>query len=306
MVIRKLILENFGRIEKQSFDFSDSLNVIMGEDPSVLLAALSVALCNRMLRFQLTRYCFQEKSRIYAEIRSGGTDYISETVYCGDAADHSETKMYCGGRRLTEEERSAIFQTSAEEEECSYFINPYDYARYVPFAELDFSRKLTQYRKALQGKNRQAFSERTAGAGITQSFQQELEKFCDAFFPQTIRLEKQLLLTIDEDGLLIAKDRFPRRGLSATEATLFQYFCFTEVNRFWGNVQNSMGRTVKKPLFLSRLPDEIDECIDLAPLLARALDLGRQTFLFTKDREIERRFGADMEKNTIFLKSCLL
>ena len=49
MVIRKLILENFGRIEKQSFDFSDSLNMIMGENPRVLFAALSVALCNRLL-----------------------------------------------------------------------------------------------------------------------------------------------------------------------------------------------------------------------------------------------------------------
>ena len=187
MYIKKLTIEHFGRIEYKSFNFCESLNVLAGEDTRAVFAALCVALCNRLLRFQVSPYCFMENSRIYAEIEAGGADYVSETVYSADAPEHCETNVYCGRRKLTEEERRAVFHVSMEEEECSYFVNRYDYCRYVPFAELDYSKKLAEYRKALQEENRQEFSERTDGAGTTHTFRRELKRFCDGFLPQQIR-----------------------------------------------------------------------------------------------------------------------
>ena len=290
MFVKKLTLEHFGRFEYKSFHFCDSLNVLAGEDTRAVFAALCVALCNRLLRFRVSPYCFSENSRIYAEIEAGTADYVSETVYCADAPEHCETNVYCGGRRLTEEERRTVFHVSLEEEECSYFVNRYDYYRYVPFVELDYSKKLAEYRKALQEESRQEFSERTDGAGTTHTFRRELKRFCNGFLPQPIRLEKRLWLTMDEEGCFSAKDVQPRKDLSATEDTLLQYFCFLEVNRFWGEVQKAMGRTVQKPLFISALVDNIDESICLSPLLAEALSLGKQVFLFTDDKKIERCF----------------
>ena len=164
MFVKKLTLEQFGRFEYKSFNFCDSLNVIAGEKARAVFAALCVALCNRLLRFQVSPYCLMEDSRICAEIEGDGADYVSESVYCADAPEHCETNVYCGARKLTEEERRALFHVSMEEEECSYFVNRYDYYRYVPFAELDYSKKLAEYRKALQEENRQEFSERTDGA----------------------------------------------------------------------------------------------------------------------------------------------
>ena len=215
MFVKKLTLEQFGRFEYKSFNFCDSLNVIAGEKARAVFAALCVALCNRLLRFQVSPYCLMENSRIYAEIEAGGADYVSETVYSTDEPEHCETNVYCGRRKLTEEERRTVFHVSLEEEECSYFVNRYDYYRYVPFAELDYSKKLAEYRKALQEENRQAFSERTDGAGTTHTFRRELKKFCYGFLPQPIRLEKSLLLTMDEDGqptqglaeIIVAKHR---------------------------------------------------------------------------------------------------
>ena len=159
MFVKKLTLEQFGRFEYKSFNFCDSLNVIAGEKARAVFAALCVALCNRLLRFQVSPYCLMEGSRIRAEIEGDGADYVSESVYCADAPEHCETNAYCGARKLTEEERRALFHVSMEEEECSYFVNRYDYCRYVPFAELDYSKKLAEYRKALQEENRQEFSE---------------------------------------------------------------------------------------------------------------------------------------------------
>lgn len=291
MFIKKLTLEHFGQFEYKSFNFCDSLNVIAGEDTRAVFAALCVALCNRLLRFQISPYCFMESSRIYAEIEAGGADYVSETVYRADAPEHCETNVYRGGRKLTEEERRAVFHVSAEEEECSYFINRYDYRRYIPFAELDYSKKLAEYRKALREEDRQNFSERTDGAGNTHTFRRELKKFCDAFLPRQIRLEKRLWLTMDEDGSFSVKDTMPRRDLSETEEVLLQYFCFLEVNRFWDDVQKTMGRTVKKPLFIGALTEHIDFCVDLTQLLEQTLEMNRQVFLFTGDKKIENRLN---------------
>ena len=301
MYIKKLTIEHFGRFEYKTFHFCDSLNVFAGKNTQAVFAALCVALCNRLLRFQVSPYCLMENSRIYAEIEAGGADYVSETVYCADAPEHCATNVYCGRRKLTEEERRAVFYVSMEEEECSYFVNRYDYCRYVPFAELDYSQKLAEYRKALQEENRQEFSERTDGAGTTHTFRRELKKFCYGFLPQPIRIEKQLLLTLDEDGAFLAKDVRPRMDLSATEEVLMQYLCFLEVNRFWNEVQKLMGRTAKKPLFISALPDHIDYCVDLTQLLEQALELNRQVFLFTGDKDIKKRLDAMKEKRIILL-----
>lgn len=299
MFIKKLTIEHFGRFEYKTFHFCDSLNVIAGKDTRAVFAALCVALCNRLLRFQVSPYCLMENSRIYAEIEAGGADYVSETVYCEDAPKHCETNVYCGGRKLTEEERRAVFHVSMEEEECSYFVNRYDYYRYVPLAELDYSKKLAEYRKALQEENRQEFNERTDGVGTTHTFRRELKKFCYGFLPQPIRLEKRLLLTMDKEGTFLAKDAWARMDLSATEEILFQYMCFLEVNRFWSEVQKIIGRTAKKPLFISALPDHIDYCVDFTQLLEQALELNRQVFLFTGDKRIGERVNDIAEKQII-------
>lgn len=301
MYIKKLTIEHFGRFEYKSFNFCESLNVLAGKNTQAVFAALCVALCNRLLRFQVSPYCLMENSRIYAEIEAGGADYVSETVYSTDEPEHCETNVYCGRRKLTGEERRTVFHVSLEEEECSYFVNRYDYYRYVPFAELDYSKKLAEYRKALQEENRQEFSERTDGAGTTQTFRRELKKFCYGFLPQPIRIEKQLLLAMDEDGAFLTKDERPRMDLSATEEVLMQYLCFLEVNRFWGEVQKLMGRTAKKPLFISALPDHIDFCVDLTQLLEQTLELNRQVFLFTGDKDIKKRLDATKEKRIILL-----
>ena len=105
---------------------------------------------------------------------------------------------------------------------------------------------------------------------------------------------------MDEEGCFSAKDVQPRKDLSATEDTLLQYFCFLEVNRFWGEVQKAMGRTVQKPLFIGALADTIDVCIDLGSLLGQALRLGRQVFLFTRDKNIAERMG-DIDKKQVIL-----
>ena len=123
MFVKRLTIEHFGRFGYKSVNFCDSLNVIAGEDTRAVFAALNVALCNRLLRLQVSPYCISEKSRIYAETDLNGTPCISETTYCADSVDHCKTRIYRDGRLLSEEEGNALFRVSLEEEECSFFIN---------------------------------------------------------------------------------------------------------------------------------------------------------------------------------------
>ena len=300
MFVKKLTVEQFGRIEYKSFSFEQPLTVFSGEETEEIFAALCVVFDNRLLRFQTTRYCFTDKSKFYAEIEKSGKVYTVEAVYDESAPDYCTVRIYCGGRLLSNEERTAAFQTSIEEEECSYFITRYDYYRYVPFAELDFTKKLAGYRLGLQEENRQEFCARTDGIGLTHTFRKILKNFCSEFLPQPLHIEKRLWLTMDEKGRFLAKDALPRKDLSATEDTLLQYFCFREVNRFWGEVQKAMGRTVQKPLFIGALADNIDFCIDLGSLLKSALGLDRQVFLFTRNKNIVECLG-DIDKKQVIL-----
>ena len=299
MFIKKLTVEQFGRIGYKSFSFEQPLTVFAGEVEEIF-AALCVVLDNRLLRLQTTQYCFTEKSKFYAEIEKDGKVYTAEAAYDESVPDHCGVRIYCGGRLLSNEERSAAFQTSFEEEECSYFLNRYDYSRYIPFAELDHTKKLADYRQGLQEENRKEFSARTDGIGLTHTFRKILKNFCDKFLPQQFRIEKRLWLTMEGEGCFSAKDVQPRKDLSATEDTLLQYFCFLEINRFWREVQKAMGRTVQKPLFIGALADNIDFCIDLASLLMPALGLGRQVFLFARDKNIAERMG-DIDKKQVIL-----
>lgn len=299
MFVKKLTLEHFGGFEYKSLNFCDFLNVIAGEDTRAAFAALNVALCNRLLRLQVSPYCFSEKSRVFAEIESNGAMYISETEYCADAADHSATRLYSGGRPLAGEECHALFRESLEEEECSYFINRYDYARYVPFKELEFSRKLAEYREAMRSEDRMSFAARTDGIGLTHTFRRELKKFYGEFLPREICSAKRLRLILNEDGVFSVKDVRLRSDLSRTEEVLFQFSCFLEVNRFWGEVQRTMGRTVNKPLYVTALVDNIDRGVAFSPFTAQLLSMGRQVFIFTADRGIGKRIEGLRTENAV-------
>lgn len=302
MFVKKLTVEQFGRIGYKSFLFEQPLTIFAGEETEEIFAALCVVLDNRLLRLRRTRYCFTEKSKLYAEIEKDGKVYTAEAAYDESAPNHCVVRIYCGGRLLSNEERTAAFQTSFEEEKCSYFINRYDhYSRYVSVAELDFTKKLADYRQCLQEENRQMFSAWTDGIGLTHTFRKVLKNFCDKFLPQPLRIEKRLWLTMDEEGRFLAtKDALPHMYLPATEDKLLRYFCFLEVNRFWGEVQKAMRRTVQKPLFIGALADNIDFCIDLGSLLKSALGLDRQVFVFTRNKNLEDRVQG-LKRMKIFL-----
>lgn len=100
----------------------------------------------------------------------------------------------CNG--IIKEKSNAVAAFGAEKP----IFHDFDCHGRVPFAGSDFTKKLSDYRKGLQEENRQEFSARTDGVGLTHTFWRELKKFCDGFLPHRLRMEKRLWLTMDDEG----------------------------------------------------------------------------------------------------------
>lgn len=264
--------------------FKSGACVFCGESRGEIFAALSVATGNRLIGLQAAPYCFMRGSRIYAEIECDGRTYETEAVYDDDVVGHCGVRAFCDGRRLGEAERQAAFAVSEEEEECSFFVNPYDYRRYVPFARLDYTEKLSDYRKALGKEGATEFAARTGGVGVTPIFRRELENFCAGFSPRILNTRKELRQVMDGDGKFRVDAEHGRAGFGESDAVLLDYFSFLEVNRFWGRVRETAGGGKAKPLFVVSLLDRVETFADLSPAMRETRALGRQTFVFTSSQ----------------------
>lgn len=297
MFVRKLQVQNFARKAEYGAEFHAPLCVTEGEQAfGTWLAPLCVLLGNDVWRFQTTRYCMCPDTRFWAEIEADGAIYEAEATYSQDARDRCLVHVFRGGRVLPEEERRAVFHISAEEEACCIFTDRYDFARYAGH-EQDFPGKAAQYRACVKVHDA-AFAARTDGMSLSSAFSEALGRFCDAFVPERFSVTKQLFLTMDETGnFLIRSHGGCRRDLSAAEETLRRFMCFVAVNKFWGMVHKNTGRIVEKPLFVSAFTEMLDEATDLMPCLQSALSLGRQVFLFTRDRNMARRLSGISERS---------
>lgn len=275
MTLIKLTLEHFGRIGCRSFDLSAPVTVFAGEAREDVFFSLCLLTGSRCIKPQVR---LVRESRLFLEAAEDGEQYTLEARY----RDHTPENCHIDVRRGTRElpqGRAALFSESVEEEACSYF-GADEKERY--------SETFARYIKAIL-EERKTFGERTDGAGLTNTFRRLLREHIKGFEPQPVRIEKRLYLSLDEAGNFTARDAQPRKDLSATEQTLLEYLSFLEVNRFWGEVHREMGRMRERPLYILSLADGIDECIDLAPLLKKAAALGRQVFVFSRDKKIAER-----------------
>ncbi len=275
MTLTKLTLEHFGRIGCQRFALDSPVTVFAGEGREDMLAALNLLTGSRCIQPQVR---LARESRLAADAVRDEEDYAIDARYSDEAPEHYLLSVRRGTRELPQG-RAALFSESIEEEACSYFMRE---------TEFPFSETFARYIKGIR-EEREIFSERTDGAGFSSTFRRLLREHIRSFEPQPVRLQKRLYLTLDARGNFTARDAQPRRDLSTTERTLLEYLSFLEVNRFWNDVHLAMGRTDAHPLFVLSLADVIDECIDLAPLLKKAAALGRQVFVFSRDKKIAER-----------------
>ena len=301
MRIERLRIENFGEIKEFKAEFGGGLNVICPDYWPDILSIMAIVSGSRILGFNSTRHIFTPNTRIYAAI-SGNFGKASIDLFYDESEPHGcGRRIILNGKKAAEEDLINAIGATFEREECSVCINENDYRRYVPFSEYDFSKKINNY--VLSGENKLSRNERVVWTNIfkLKEFKDRLHEFISSFSPVSINSSKDIWLSIKKDGTF-----FPlccseeRDDLSMSERTIFNYLCFLEVNRFWGQVAGKLNFRESFPLYICDFICFIDEAVNIKPLIDRMLSLGRQTFLFSDIKDTAERLI-----NTDGIKVCI-
>lgn len=301
MRIERLRIENFGEIKEFKAEFGGGLNVICPEYWPDILSIMAIVSGSRILGFNSTRHIFTPNTRIYAAI-SGNFGKASIDLFYDESEPHGcGRRIILNGKKAAEEDLINAIGATFEREECSVCINENDYRRYVPFSEYDFSKKINNY--VLSGENKLSRNERVVWTNIfkLKEFKDRLHEFISSFSPVSINSSKDIWLSIKKDGTF-----FPlccgeeRDDLSMSERTIFNYLCFLEVNRFWGQIEGKLNFRESLPLYICDFICFIDEAVNIKPLIDRTLALGRQTFLFSDIKDTAERLI-----NTDGIKVCI-
>lgn len=285
MLIESLRIENFGEIKEFKAEFGGGLNVICSEYWPDILSIMAIVSGSRILGFNSTRHIFTPNTRIYAAISGNFGTAEVELFYDKDSDHCCAGKFTINGRLSSFKELQVAIGASPEEEECAVYINAGDFRKFVPFAEYDFARKLNLYLNYSPQKSNGDIM------GIPQ-FKEVLRDFISSFEQIPINSSKDMWLSITKDGVFVPLWRGEvRHDLSAAEREIFNFLCYVEVNKFWGQVIAKCHSSERLPLFIGDFAQVIDRATDITPFISRANSLGRQTFLFCRNEHTLRRFG---------------
>ena len=284
MLIKSLCIENFGEIKEFKAEFGGGLNVICSEYWPDILSIRAIVSGSRILGFNSTRHIFTPNTRIYAAISGNFGKAEVELFYDKNCSHACGNKITLNGNLSSFKELQGQIGANLEEEECGVYINADDFRKFVPFAEYDFSRKLNLYLNyAPQKGNSDIIG--------TPQFKEVLRDFISSFEQIPINSSKDMWLSITKDGVFVPLwCGEVRRDLSAAEREIFNFLCFVEVNRFWGQVADKLHLNERLPLFIGDFAQVIDMATDITPFISRANSLGRQTFLFCRNEHTLRRF----------------
>lgn len=294
MRIERLRIENFGEIKEFKAEFGGGLNVICPEYWPDILSIMAIVSGSRILGFNSTRHIFTPNTRIYASIRGNFGKAEVELFYDKNCSHACGNKITLNGNLSSFKELQGQIGASPEEEECAVYINADDFRKFVPFSEYDFSRKLNLYLNyAPQKGNSDIMS--------TPKFNEILRGFISSFEQIPINSSNDIWLSIKKDGTFFPLCRGKDRDdLSMSERTIFNYLCFLEVNRFWGQVAGKLNFRESFPLYICDFICFIDEAVNIKPIIDRMLSLGRQVFLFSDIKDTAERLI-----NTDDIKVCI-
>ena len=294
MLIESLRIENFGEIKEFKAEFGGGLNVICSEFWPDILSIMAIVSGSRMLGFNSTRHIFTPNTRIYAAISGNFGKAEVELFYDKNCSHACGNKITLNGNLSSFKELQGQIGASPEEEECAVYINADDFRKFVPFSEYDFSRKLNLYLNYAPQKG-------DSDIMSTPKFNEILRGFISSFEQIPINLSKDIWLSITKDGTFFPLCRGKDRDdLSMSERTIFNYLCFLEVNRFWGQVAGKLNSRESFPLYICDFICFIDEAVNIKPLIDRMLSLGRQVFLFSDIKDTAERLI-----NTDDIKVCM-
>lgn len=284
LILKKLKIEQFGRIKRFDASFREQLAVITAPNAGDIVKAIGLATNNKSLTGQLAPYTIFENTHIHLELEAVGHTYSI-------TARGQPCRNECAYEAKDCESNAAIdvaflfrnMQLCEEEEELTYY-------RYDP--KNAFSERFLHYKDPERYYSLDGFHKRTNGAGSTQSFRICLGEFIKKYgfrdpFPDVCKIG----LCADGSFIGYSADA-PGRivDLNAVDKKLFDYSCYLAVNEFWGGFEDIRDINHEKwPMIVDA--EDMRGHIGFKELLVKSKSLGRQLLvLSTNNYDSQRVF----------------
>lgn len=275
MILKKLTIEQFGKIEHCDVLFREQVAAITVPDADGIVKAIGLATNSKSLIDCTEAFPLSVNTRIILRLKIADHPYAITARGQPHRKECAYEATDC--RNNTAVDVSLLFrnmQLSEEEESLIYY-------RYNP--KNAFSKRLFHYRDPGRYYAFGDFQKKTNGSGLTQTFRIYLKEFiqkyesCDSF-------ADSCKTALRSDGGFIwrcADAPGSITDLNERDKKLFDYACFIDVNKFWSGFEDIRDINHEKwPMLIDA--GNTSEHPDFHKLLVQSRSLGRQLIIINR------------------------
>ena len=270
MVIKRITIEDFENIPHFESSFDSRLAVLPPGIENTVLKAIGIILKSDLLAGD--KIYASEKTLIQAEIAVDECNFIiTATKSEGNNGFNIAVEDQYGN---TCTDFYDVISQSTEEENLSYFaFDPKNL----------FSERYKQYKDTEKYYSKDSFSKLTNGIGNTRLFRSCLSSHIKEYNESNKDKENFYQSVIKESGEVVLNSPsscLDGNDLRESDAVLFEYMCYLDINRFWKEIEDvrDFNHTFW-PLFINELCERTGEATTLKDYVNKALLLNRQVFV---------------------------
>ena len=273
MVLKKIIIRNFGSIDTFSHEFGIGLNILKLGFCDEHIYGIRTVLCHKALP-----PCPPSWVRADTEIEASVC--VNKKIYLLTVSPDADC------RRLILKAYDSIGKEVIDEYLylCSHCPEQ-DLSDIFEGDENKMFLKFLQYANEDMYYAPKELAKMTDGVSEIRAFRAYLRDFIRNFKSEAIRPGRQYEIILKKNGVYDVKRNddsdFPPK-LSQSEETLFKYLCFLRTAEFWRGFEELRNLNgIKKPLLVKDFLYRLDDSIDINKLLHRADNLNRQVIILS-------------------------
>lgn len=231
MILKKLTIENFGKIKRFEASFNSQLAVIPDLNADEIVQAIGLVTNNKALSGLIATQMQADKTYISAELEIKNEQYLINTSGQPQAGT-IEYKAYKADSMMSisPDEIFHSIRLCEEEEGLTHFC----FDKKNVYAE-----RFLHYKDPDKYYFPGEFQKLTDGAGTTRSFRACLSKYIRDYEPDVTPL-MEYKMGILSDGRFVCYDANSPNTITKLEdgdLRLFDYLCYLDVNDFWNSFE---------------------------------------------------------------------
>lgn len=272
LILKKLTIEHFEKIQHYETSFDPKLSVISDSNADDIVRAIGIVTNNRILAGRITKEMLSVNTCIRAEIEAQGTTFLvtarGQPSECGWEYDVREkdrmesmspSKLFRSIRLCEEEEALTYYRYNGKDRYSERFLHYKDPEKYYASGE---------------------FQKKTDGDGLTRSFRACLTEYMKVHEADGSPFGDNSICILP-DGRLIGNCglRNPKGQITdGTSSWRFDFLCYLHVIKFWDCFQDIRDMHHEKWPIIIEAGEPYDSDA-FAELLETQGTLGRQVIL---------------------------